>query len=93
MSRLALIESNLLGCQDGRDRSIIKCTWSLRHSLVDRIFFGMSKSETIEAIYVGSGTVWRLLETYQRVHVELEARLADIEAKLLRQAERQKAYE
>lgn len=63
--------------------NVIHVTWEIRNGLLARLFGGLPKISTFEAGYVGGSTVWRSLPSYRRVSTRLEARLSDIEARLL----------
>jgi hypothetical protein len=63
--------------------------------MIARMLWKLPKYETLEVTYIGNSTIWRNLETYQRVSTQLEARLCDVEAFMLakREDERQRRRE
>jgi hypothetical protein len=83
---MMLVQVELVSHRQGR--STIKCTWRIRHGMIARMLWKLPKYETLEVTYIGNCTIWRNLETYQRVSTQLEARLCDVEAKMLTERER-----
>ena len=78
---MKLLQAEMISHRNGK--SIIKCTWQVKHGWLARLTWKLPKVEKIEVTYIGNSTIWRLLETYQRCSTQLESKLSDMEAYFL----------